>query len=108
MAHFKMAMMEIHDLNHSVMKSTLKKVLKANSFYFSLTKRFSHDFIELLAHADKYINAKRGWQRSKRKRLSERGTGTITTLLLSQKSRRVMESVLIDLEALGASKTSCP
>lgn len=60
MIYFKAAMLEVHGLDYSVTMSALKKGLKANSFDFSLLKRFFHDFTKLLVHVDKYINAKEG------------------------------------------------
>ena len=56
MSRFKAAMLEVHDLNHSIVMLALKKRLKANGFYFFLSKRFLHNFSKLLIHVDKYID----------------------------------------------------
>ena len=48
-------MLEVHDLDNSISISTLKKGLKANSFYFFLSKKFPYDFFELFSQTDNYI-----------------------------------------------------
>lgn len=70
MSHFKIAMLEVCDLDHSVVISILKKGSKANSLYSLLKKNF-HDFAELFVRASKYINAKEGMV-EKRKEKVER------------------------------------
>lgn len=64
-------MLEVHDQDQSVTMLALKKGLKVSSFYYSLSKRFSLDFAELLAHANKYIKAKE-WMEEKPKEKGER------------------------------------
>ena len=56
MSLFKVAILEVHDLDHSIMILTFIKGLKVDNFYFSLVKRFPRNFMELLIRADKYIN----------------------------------------------------
>lgn len=58
--HFKVAMLEVRGLEPSIAMSALKRGLWEGNFYFFLSKRFSRSFLELLAHAEKYINAEEG------------------------------------------------
>lgn len=54
-----MTMLEVCGLEPSIAMSTLKRRLHGDNFYFSLFKKFSKDLLVLLAHAKKYINAKK-------------------------------------------------
>ena len=59
MSHFKAIVLEVYNLDHSIVMSILKKGVKAGSFYFFLSKKFSHDFFELLAWASISISLAR-------------------------------------------------
>ena len=58
MSCFKVVMLEVRNLDHSIAMLALKKGLKANSFYTSFSKRFPWNFSELLVCANKYIDGK--------------------------------------------------
>lgn len=45
-------MLEVHDLNQSIVMSVLKKGLKAGPFYFFLLERFPYDLTKMLAYAN--------------------------------------------------------
>lgn len=69
MSCFKATILEVRN-DQLVTMLTFKKRLKAGYFYFSLLKRFPKDLAEMLAHVNKYINAKKGIvkkQKEKRK-----------------------------------------
>lgn len=53
-------MLKVHDLNQLITMFVLKKGLKANPFYSSLSTRLPYDLIEVLASTNKYINTKKG------------------------------------------------
>ena len=89
----------------SVAMSTLKKGLKANSFYFFLSKKFSYDFFGLLTWAISTSLLGRGWWRNRRRSWIRKGLGR-TTWIPSQRSGSATRSFLIDLRALNISRTS--
>lgn len=68
MGHFKVAMLDVHSLKPFIAMSTLKRGLHKGYFYFSLSKRFPRDLPQLLAHAEKYVNAKEGMVKKKKEK----------------------------------------
>lgn len=53
-------MLEVRNLDHSVMIFIFKKGLKESSYYF-FSKKFPCNLVELFAHANKYINIEERW-----------------------------------------------
>ena len=58
MVHFNIAMFEVRNFNKSVVISTLKQRLRSNYLIFSLNKKFSNTYDEMLAWVQKYTQAK--------------------------------------------------
>lgn len=56
-----MAILEVCGLKPFVAMSTLKTGMHGGGFYFSLFKKFPPSPPELLAHDEKYINARKAW-----------------------------------------------
>lgn len=67
MSRFNVAMLEILDLNHSVVMNVLKNGLRPSRFLLSIEKKFPKDLAELLSQADKYVNVEEEWQLGKRR-----------------------------------------
>ena len=70
MSWFKPAMLEVHNPDHWVTMSALKKGIKD----VSLSRKFSHDFSKLLAEVDKYIAGVEGMAEKRRKKMDQKRT----------------------------------
>lgn len=61
MSQFNEVALEVHNLNHSMTMTTIKNGLRLCPFPFSLEKRSSIDFFEMLVRAEKYACTKEGY-----------------------------------------------
>lgn len=55
MARFKTATFEVYHLDNSMATLVLKRGLRLSRFSYSLDKKPSNSYVELLSHAQKYI-----------------------------------------------------
>lgn len=97
MSHFKIAMLEVYDLDQSIMISTLKKGLKASPFYSSF-KEIPLWFHWNVARVDNYILWRKRWWKSVRRKESGRGLRKITSFLIPR-SKRIVGAALSIFES---------
>lgn len=65
MDHFRMAILEVCNLDLVVAMSALIRGLQVGGFFHSLSKRLLHDFLKLLSYFKKYGNKEKGEGRYK-------------------------------------------
>ena len=63
MSYFNAATLEMHDLDQSIVMTTMKDGLQKNSLFFSLEKKKSKDFIEMLDWAEKFVRAEEAFEK---------------------------------------------
>lgn len=68
---FKLAILEIYNLDESVAMLAMKRGLRSSRFIYSLDKTYLKSYSKLLIHAQKYIHAKEAT--SKKLMESQRG-----------------------------------
>lgn len=61
------AILEVRDLNESITMSTLKQGFQNGHLSFSLDKTIPKSYVELLAYARKYVQARKGITFTKKK-----------------------------------------
>lgn len=57
-ARFKVAALEVYNLNEFVAMLAIKRKLRTSQFTYSLDKKLPRSYLELLSRAKKYIHAK--------------------------------------------------
>ena len=69
-SRFNTATLVISDLDQTVAMTAMKEGLKPSRFLFSLEKKFTVDYAEMLAQAEKYANAEEAMAARKETSLS--------------------------------------
>ena len=100
--------MEVTDLDQMVAMSAMKGALKPSRFLFSLEKKFSTNFFEMLSCAEKYTNAKEAFiaRKSLTAGPSDKGKGKEREK--DKKKREEPPNNDSSAQARGSPKTSTP